>query len=346
MPTFECGICAEDKTEAEPIDIAGDKICAECALDALEPRFQLALEKEGAYPPPWGDVNLDVDKFKNVLGEDFVRRYKAREELYAIPIKLRRYCKHTDDSNDRCNAFLLPRPELPPDNKNLVCPECNRSPPVEEYAFESFKRGRDYQICPNPECELSIELLSGCNALQCKQASCWTQFCYICGKEAHHDSDHWSQGKPCPRWNQPGGKGAYWDRPAIPFEGLPNVVVSGEQDDNGMNKLWIKLDFWARRMHAWLMGFDGFPGDTFAWIGTLGTEGWLQIHVRLTEPQWRYIVSMEDFYGIICNEPELEFTAQAVRDRYGFLWANTMLKRTVLVDMYNWIIEGERRSYT
>ncbi|KAK0287235.1 hypothetical protein LTR35_002729 [Friedmanniomyces endolithicus] len=71
-------------------------------------------------------------------------------------------------------------------------------------------RGRDFQICPGKTYRRYYNLWEGCNAMVCEK--CRTQFCYICGEEADHDSDHWGARKPCPRWNQPGSRHAMHDR--------------------------------------------------------------------------------------------------------------------------------------
>ncbi|KAK5114388.1 hypothetical protein LTR85_010210 [Meristemomyces frigidus] len=74
-------------------------------------------------------------------------------------------------------------------------------------------RGLDYQICPNPACAIPTVLSDGCNTIVCR---CRTHFCFICGKMAHHDSDHWT-GSGCPRWNQPGTARAHNDQAGAPL---------------------------------------------------------------------------------------------------------------------------------
>lgn len=60
---------------------------------------------------------------------------------------------------------------------------------------EGMVRGKDCQLCPG--CQKPISLRDGCNHIVCL---CGTQFCFICGEEADHHSDHWMEGG-CPRWN-------------------------------------------------------------------------------------------------------------------------------------------------
>lgn len=226
----------------------------------MRPLFQTAFEREGDYPPPWGDVTLDVKDFEDVLGEDFVKKYKAREKQYATPLKRRRYCKsflivvrrsvsewlmfhvagnHVKFSKDKtkCGAFLPPRPTLPPNDENFICEECSGPScrvcelpltefedmtPVHECSgsvaeapddidLSGLRRGGDYQLCPNPECGLRVQLQAGCNHMICQQRSCKTTFCYICGQEADGQSYHWVSGMRCPRYNQPDAVDAGWD---------------------------------------------------------------------------------------------------------------------------------------
>lgn len=40
---------------------------------------------------------------------------------------------------------------------------------------------------------------------------CGTGFCFICGKEADGESEHWRKGGSCPRYNQPGDDEAEYD---------------------------------------------------------------------------------------------------------------------------------------
>jgi hypothetical protein len=42
---------------------------------------------------------------------------------------------------------------------------------------------------------------------------CGTGFCFICGKEADGDSDHWARKSGCPRYNHPDDLEAEYDDP-------------------------------------------------------------------------------------------------------------------------------------
>lgn len=70
---------------------------------------------------------------------------------------------------------------------------------------EGQVRGKDFQLCPS--CKIPIGLRDGCNAMTCEP--CRTQFCFICGEIAHHNSDHWKLGSSCPRWGQPGPRALF-----------------------------------------------------------------------------------------------------------------------------------------
>ena len=55
-------------------------------------------------------------------------------------------------------------------------------------AFGDLKRGRDYQLCPDKNCQRKVELKDACNHMVCP---CGTNFCFISGKEADNDDEHW-----------------------------------------------------------------------------------------------------------------------------------------------------------
>ena len=82
---------------------------------------------------------------------------------------------------------------------------------TEEDRFSGMVRGRDYQLCLNVLCQNSYELSDGCNHIICPILACKTSFCFICGEEADHDSNHWAASKPCPQYNQPGSANAQHD---------------------------------------------------------------------------------------------------------------------------------------
>lgn len=82
-------------------------------------------------------------------------------------------------------------------------------------------RGKDYQVCPG--CSKIVQLRDGCNHIVCV---CLTGFCFICGTQVTHGSDHWAftQGTPstCPRFGQPNSDRAIFD--GHPVAGLVNAL--------------------------------------------------------------------------------------------------------------------------
>ena len=153
-------------------------------------------------------------------------------------------------------------------------------------AFPGLERGRDIQFCPGRNCHLPVVLQDGCNSLVC--VKCMKHFCFVCGAETHHDSDHWKPGSPCPKWNQPGTENARWDAPvAAPVPGHDDleaqiVQVRGmmhvERDRylGGIEREWsamsrqvllykvnlidVMLDI---TIHLWTASFVGAVEDTF-----------------------------------------------------------------------------------
>jgi hypothetical protein len=75
-------------------------------------------------------------------------------------------------------------------------------------AFVGLKRGKEWQQCPNRLCARRIELSAACNHITC---TCGMGFCFICGKEADGDSEHWARKSGCPRYNHPDDENAEYD---------------------------------------------------------------------------------------------------------------------------------------
>ncbi|KAK1813485.1 hypothetical protein LTR12_012133 [Friedmanniomyces endolithicus] len=92
-----------------------------------------------------------------------------------------------------------------------VCIVLSEDVPAEDDPYKDMKRGKDYQLCP--KCDVPVELKAGCNFMTCR---CGAWFCYICGIQLYSNADagkgnHFEEGKPCPRWNQPGTNTAHYD---------------------------------------------------------------------------------------------------------------------------------------
>lgn len=169
-------------------------------------------------------------------------------------------------STQTCGAFVAEQANFDltrtcPRCKHLVCGRCGtgrkHKHPDEECCYEvdeadeagqpskDYKgqtRGRDYQLCPNRLCGLPIYLGDGCNHMTCPSAACKTQFCFICGQKAAHDSGHWGSGMPCPRFHRPGAANAIHD-------GDPEE----EEDENTQQRLGIHPRDLTPRQQVWLM---------------------------------------------------------------------------------------------
>lgn len=72
-------------------------------------------------------------------------------------------------------------------------------------AVEGQIRGKDYQLCP--KCHKVVGLADGSNSLVCP---CMEVFCFICGREAKFETNHWIEGR-CPKYGQPNSEDAEYD---------------------------------------------------------------------------------------------------------------------------------------
>lgn len=141
-PRFDYGICAADY-EGQPYIANGSPVCQDCIVKNLVPQFERALEFEDQYPPPWGSAILDVTALQDVLGEEFVEKYK-------FPVGKRRSCEFLacqrrlsgvgsadvratgknklEKDGRECNAILLlGKPDLPTNGQNFFCFKCSKS---------------------------------------------------------------------------------------------------------------------------------------------------------------------------------------------------------------------------
>jgi hypothetical protein len=69
--------------------------------------------------------------------------------------------------------------------------------------------GVQVQVCPG--CKKVGGLVDECNHIVCE--SCYTNFCFLCGKEAARLSSHWNLGNECPRYGVKGSARAIFDEP-------------------------------------------------------------------------------------------------------------------------------------
>ncbi|GAB7326286.1 hypothetical protein MBLNU13_g10262t1 [Cladosporium sp. NU13] len=255
--SYECAVCLEDRTEREHAvrTIADDPICSDCISGILD-LFIDALKCEINFPPRWGPIEIPFESFEDLFSDEFRLAYREKAREYTTSIPKRVYCQHKISSKDKsagqaeadfCNTFMGSV-----EAKGIsrcsgctkwTCMECrdtalaplavhtcttkaaSRSE-TESKAFDAARKGIDYQVCPNPACKIKVGLKDGCNAMTC---ACNTFFCFVCGEEADHDSGHWTEGKPCPRWGALDGSNPIHDRPAIVAQpGFPLILIPVE----------------------------------------------------------------------------------------------------------------------
>ena len=99
---IECGVCLEDicSKPSRPYKIDETPICYDCLKESIHPMFQAALQYEHQYPPRFGEKELDVNDFADLLtqhyGCKFIERYRRREIEYAATVRI--YCKNLVDT--------------------------------------------------------------------------------------------------------------------------------------------------------------------------------------------------------------------------------------------------------
>ncbi|KXT14540.1 hypothetical protein AC579_9124 [Pseudocercospora musae] len=70
--------------------------------------------------------------------------------------------------------------------------------------FAGQVRGKEYQICPNEQCQMPVSLWAACNHMVCAKPSCRTEFCFVCGERADESDGHWGTHEDqCPVYGQP-----------------------------------------------------------------------------------------------------------------------------------------------
>lgn len=217
--TFTCAFCQYEKRSLR-VRVANDTLCMDCYNTEIVPKFHAAVDNEAQYPVRWGSTMLEPRLFPASFQTTW--RHKCKE--YQTPFPERVYCKHNN-----CMHYVGNRTELR--GTEVMCMKCYKGtcgdcggsvgttenvhrcipeePADEPDAFAGLVLGKDYQICPGATCGIKVNLRDGCNAMICER--CTTHFCYLCGVAARHNSNHWTTGSACSRWNHPDGGNAIHD---------------------------------------------------------------------------------------------------------------------------------------
>jgi hypothetical protein len=242
-PLWNCEVCCEDFRDYTSTDIEGSPVCPPCVREM----FDKALEFEHEYPPKWG-TSLHPSEFNHIISKDFIKTYERKEIEYRTQPDRRIYCQHmveraAEEDNrtsattrELCGEFIGVRQRMSKSDmlvlgrcrkcKNatcMACDDCSSDPATmlqhictgkssaneqRAQAFVGLKRGKEWQQCPNRLCARRIELSAACNHITC---TCGMGFCFICGKEADGDSEHWARKSGCPRYNHPDDADAEYD---------------------------------------------------------------------------------------------------------------------------------------
>jgi len=275
MPTvsFVCAFCREEQSQQHaPRTVVDDPLCDDC-VPAILAQFENALKSEIYFPPKWGPEKISFESFEDLFSPAFSRAYREKIKEYLTPVPQRVYCQHKvytskdgksagEATSDYCNTFLGSS-----ERKGVarcggckahwMCMECHdiAVPPLETHtcdtlkaaieaereskAFDPALRGKEWQECTNPDCIIKCELQEGCNAMECV---CGAEFCFLCGEEAGHESDHWTEGKPCPRFGAVDAPNPIFDRPdpgPIARPGFPAVLINPFQAGPERNEIIV-----------------------------------------------------------------------------------------------------------
>lgn len=314
---FECGVCLEARDEPhEKIrTVRDDNICSECAQDMI-PLFEAALINEIDFPPRWGPTEISFDDFEGLFTKDFCLAYRKKVKEYKTPVPERVYCQHKVESAktqtaggtevDFCNTFMGSSQRKGVSQcggcAGWTCMDCRKIAPSPLYehicsdvkaesepdALDKATKGKEWQECPNSACKIKAGLRDGCNVLLCR---CGASFCFICGHAAAHDSDHWTEGKPCPRWGGLDAPNSMFDRPG-PVD-PPQVELNprdvmialmrpaiqaaflevGEDLYMDNEEVFTLLEEFGAELHRYIDPNDGLPKillDMFALLFDLG----------------------------------------------------------------------------
>ncbi|KXT01987.1 hypothetical protein AC578_6513 [Pseudocercospora eumusae] len=107
--------------------------------------------------------------------------------------------------------------------------------------FAGQVRGKDYQLCPDEDCQMPVSLSEACNHMTCARPSCRTEFCFVCGEPAKEGEGHWGRyDDQCPLYGQPGAPGT---RPGRRGLQRPNLAP-------WMHRWEEREALWQERMDA------------------------------------------------------------------------------------------------
>ncbi|KAM0703776.1 hypothetical protein Q7P35_009715 [Cladosporium inversicolor] len=293
-PLWNCEVCCEDFHDYTSTDIDGSPVCPPCVREM----FDKALKFEHEYPPKWG-IPLHPSEFNHIISKDYIDTYKHKENEYKTQPGRRIYCQHmvervvAEDSSKRittqepCGEFIGVR-QRPGKHDTLVfgrcrvcknatcmvCDDYSSDPTImlqhictgkssaneqRAQAFVGLKRGKDWQQCPNRLCARRIELSAACNHITC---TCGMGFCFICGKEADGDSEHWARKSGCPRYNHPDDDNAEYDE----YDEDDDESTNSEDDGDPLENVrgLFELDEMSEEVEIPLPHMTGRPDTTFS----------------------------------------------------------------------------------
>lgn len=248
MVRFDCGVCLES-FEAPKNDVrrishrSDDCVCPDCVPTVIS-LFEAAIANEIDYPPRWGEVNIDIAFWwQELSAKGLSEQWYRKCDEYETPVLHRVYCRHKvpvaggssgdAPTEDFCNNFLEDATEITDGDEAVRCRICKgwtclkcratvlQPSEVDKHvcideedveqpdALDEKTRGIEWQYCAQANCRVVVQLGSGCNQMTC--TFCGTQFCFLCGKEASHDSGHWMAGQPCPRWGKANAQNPMFD---------------------------------------------------------------------------------------------------------------------------------------
>lgn len=223
----------------------------------------------------------------------------------------RRHIARTESKSHHCFGWMCGRSGarwegIPTEDKSCCSDDTDdEHDRIAGINFEGLVRGKDYQMCPHPSCGLPVFLGEACNHMTCPSIACGgTQFCFICGKPATHDSRHWTAGMPCPRFNRPGAGNALYDGDLVdghmvrPAEGLADalpgpVAPPPATDRNAPNEQALE------REHAW----RAFRGDL---LELEDPAMWTRLSDLSNEHEVAHITAMREGRQLLVHDVALE----------------------------------------